>query len=111
MLLTCTCGHAIDNHAMRSGRCKECSCRAHMAPDDGTLPPFSVTACARTDPQRAAAAALDAAADHVGPARTLVLVTSLKDPYGVELGSDVPPTHAFGMLEMALLKLRRAHRL
>lgn len=64
-----------------------------------------------TDPQRAAAAALDAAADHVGPARTLVLVTSLKDPYGVELGGDVPPTHALGMLEMALLKLRRAHRL
>lgn len=61
-----------------------------------------------TDPQRAAAAALDAGAAHVGPARVVVLVTSLSDPYGVELGSDVPVQLAVSMLEMALLKIRRS---
>jgi len=73
--------------------------------------PLRAHACEpRTDPQRAAAAALDAAAQHVGPARALVLVTSLEDPYGVELGSDVSVHVAVGLLEMALLKIRRSRQ-
>jgi hypothetical protein len=69
---------------------------------------LSIESTPRTDAQRAADAALDAAAQYVGPSRTVVLVVNDHDPYGVEIGSDVVMRNVVGHLEMALLKIRRA---
>jgi len=61
-----------------------------------------------SDRIRAGDAALTAAAEHVGPSRTIIVMVSPSDPWGVELGSEILPAEALHLLELAVLKLRMA---
>lgn len=58
----------------------------------------------QSDAQRAAAVAVDQLGRHAG----VVLVKSHSDPYGVELGANMRPSHVIALLEMALLKIKRS---
>lgn len=58
----------------------------------------------QSDAMQAAAAALDL----LGTREAMVIVRCNDDPYGVEMGANVRPALAIALLEMALLKARKA---